>query len=388
VKPVAHDFTGMKNIDRIQEEIKAGQTYNLDHRVRKGKIRREVSLLHPDSIRFRVTDIRPETPSAKTIRLTPEDGYIPPFVPGQYINVNVEADGVRTSRAYSISSPCTERRYYEITVRESKTGFVSAYLLNRLSVGDTLTAGSPAGQFYPFPAAHGKKLCFIAGGSGITPFMSMLRTETDRLRDDKEITLIYGCANEGDMIFDARLRKTVRELPGFRYIPVISEPGPGCGERSGFITAELIRETLEDTEAYTYFLCGPQAMYDFVLPELEKLGVPRRKIRREVQTAPSEPWKLPGWPDNLSAEKVFTIELTDGRSLSAKAGETILCSLERAGVTKNAVCRSGECAACRSRLTGGRIFHPGAALLRKSDMRYGYIHPCVSYPVSDIKLML
>jgi prolycopene isomerase len=388
VKPVGHDFTGMKNIERIQEEIQAGQTYNLDHRIRKGKIRRETDLLHPDSIRFMVTDIRPETPSAKTIRLTPADGYVPPFVPGQYINVHVETEGVRTSRPYSISSPCTERGYYEITVRESKTGFVSAYLLNRLAVGDTLTTGGPAGQFYPFPAVNGKKLCFIAGGSGITPFMSMLRTETDRLRKDMEITLIYGCANEDDMIFDARLRKITRELPGFRYIPVISAPGTGCAERTGFVTAELIKEVLDDTDAYAYFLCGPQAMYDFVLPQLEKLGVPRRKIRREVQTAPSEPWKLPGWPENLSAEEVFSIELTDGRHLPAKAGETILCSLEKAGVTKNAVCRSGECAACRSRLTSGRIFRPGTALLRKSDMRYGYIHPCVSYPISNVKLMI
>jgi ferredoxin-NADP reductase/phytoene dehydrogenase-like protein len=388
VKPVTHDFTGMDNIEHIQEEIKAGRTYNLDHRIRKGKIRRDVNLLHPDSIRFTVAEIRQETQSAKTIRLVPENGYIPPFMPGQYINVSVDVDGVRTSRAYSISSPCTERRYYEITVRASKTGFVSDYLLNRLTVGDTLTTGSPAGQFYHFPAVHGNKLCFIAGGSGITPFMSMLQTDLDRLRKDKDITLIYGCSDENDMIFDARLREATWELPGLRYIPVISSPGAGCKERVGFITADLIKEVLDNTEDYTFFLCGPQAMYDFVLPELDKLGVPRRKIRREVQTTPAEPWKLPGWPEDLAAGEVFNIELTDGRSLPAKAGETILSSLEKAGITKNATCRSGECAACRSRLMSGRIFHPGNALVRKSDMRYGYIHPCVSYPISDIKLMI
>ena len=387
--PVSHDFTGMHNIDRILQEIDVSRVYNVDHRANKGKIRRDTNLLHPDSIEFRVTQIREETSSTKTIRLAPAGGYVPPFIPGQFINLSVEVDGIRTSRPYSISSPCTERKHYEITVRRAKEGFVSDYLLDRLKEGDTLVSSGPAGFFYQFPCVHGKKLCFIAGGSGITPFMSMLESDADRLCGDKEATLIYGSAKEDDIVFAERLGALAGGgLKGFSLVPVISEPGPGCEERTGFITAELIKDVLGDTEGYTFFLCGPQEMYDFVLPELGKLGVPKRRIRTEVPSAPKHPALMPGWPEGVSEEQTFTITLDDGKRIPARAGDSILFSLEKAGLAKTNLCRGGECAVCRSRLMEGRVFHPGIAKMRKSDMRFGYIHPCVTYPVEDIRLLL
>lgn len=385
---VQHDFTGMQNLEAILEDIRVTKLYNFDHRSRKGKIHRDVSVLHPDSIALRVSEIIEETQTAKTIRLTPVDGYLPPFLPGQYISLNVEVNGVCTSRAYSISSPATCRDYYDITVRRSANGFASDYILDKLQAGDELSSSGPVGTFYQFPAIHGKKLCLIAGGSGITPFMSMLETDAKRLCADKEITLIYGCAKEDDIIFADRLRRLEGELPGFRLVPVISDPEAGCTERTGFITADLIQDVLGDMYDVTYFLCGPQAMYDFVEAELEKVSIPRRRIRREVQSAPAEPWLLPGWPEAVNKGDVFEITLTDGRKLPAIAGESILFALEKAGVVKKSQCRSGECAVCRSRLMAGNVFHPGLALLRKSDMRYGYIHPCVSYPVSDLTLLI
>ncbi|MDR2771345.1 MAG: NAD(P)-binding protein [Clostridiales Family XIII bacterium] len=388
VTPAKHDFGGMKGIDRIAREAEACRTYNVDHRTRKGRVRSEVNRLHPDSIRFRITDIRPETKSAKTIRLSPTEGYVPPFVAGQYINLSVCASGVLTSRAYSISSPPAERQFYEITVRESKDGFVSSYLLNEAAVGDIVTSSGPAGQFYRFAPVHGKKLCFIAGGSGITPFMSMLQNDAIRGASDDEIVLIYGCAREDDMIFADRLNEIGAKLPNFRLEAVISEPTRDTKSRRGLITAELIRDVLGKPEEFTFFLCGPQAMYDFVLPKLDELSIPKRRIRTEIQSAPADPRKAPGWPQDVPYDRRFTITLTDGRTLPAIAGESVLVALERAGIVKKNLCRSGECGVCRSRLTKGVVFHPGLARMRKSDMRYGYIHPCVSYPISDLTLMI
>lgn len=129
-------------------------------------------------------------------------------------------------------------------------------------------------------------------------------------------------------------------------------------------------------------------MYDFVLPELHKLGVTNRQIRCEVQTAPDDPTQLPGWPEGLGIKDKFVITLSDGRKLKARATETVLASLERGGVVVPSLCRSGECSACRTKLISGNVFHPGSELLRKSDMRFGYIHPCVTYPISDIEILL
>ncbi|KAF0159630.1 MAG: prolycopene isomerase [Syntrophaceae bacterium] len=380
-------FEGLAGLDSIQKEIEVGKRYNLDHRCNRGGIKRALDVLHPKRIEYRVTEIRRETDSARTIRLAPTGGYLPPFVPGQYINLEVEIDGIRTSRPYSISSPATQRACYEITVRSARNGFVSDYLLGSLKVGDLVSSSGPAGNFYRIPDVHGKRLVFIAGGSGITPFMSMLQTDADKLDRGCRIDLIYGCAREQDIIFKTRLRKL--EKAGFvKTHPVISEPGADCRERQGFVTADIIKDVAGDITQCTFFLSGPTAMYDFVLPELQKLGVSDRQIRREVQTASDDATKLPGWPQGISGKDQFTVSLPDGRKLAATACETVLVALERAGVTVPSLCRGGECSACRTKLRSGRVFHPPSELLRKSDMRFGYIHPCVTYPISNIEIML
>jgi len=380
-------FEGLAGLDSIQKEIEISRKYNLDHRCNRGVIKRALDVLHPQSIEYRVTEIRKETQSAKTIRLAPAGGYLPPFVPGHYINVDVEIKGIRTSRPYSISSPATERSYYEITVRKSQNGFVSDYLLKKLKVGDLLTSSGPTGHFYRMDAVHGNRMVFIAGGSGITPFMSMLQTDFDKLSRGNQIDLIYGCANQKDILFESKLRKLEKEGL-FRMHPVISEPDASCSERQGFITADIIKGIAGDVAQCTFFLCGPTAMYDFVLPELYKLGVTGRQIRCEVQTAPDDPTRLPGWPESVGDKDKFVVTLSDGRKLKAKATDTVLASLERGGVVIPSLCRSGECSACRAKLISGKVFHPGSELLRKSDMRFGYIHPCVTYPISDIEILL
>ena len=87
----------------------------------------------------------------------------------------VEIGGVRTSRPYSISSPPTQTAYYDITVRRVEDGVVSNYLLDQVKMGDILESSGPAGEFYHKPIFHEKTMVCIAGGCGITPFMSMIR---------------------------------------------------------------------------------------------------------------------------------------------------------------------------------------------------------------------
>ncbi|MDR0879365.1 MAG: FAD-dependent oxidoreductase [Clostridioides sp.] len=385
-----HDFTNMNNVDEIFAEIAASKRYNDDHRSRRGRVRRGVNLFHPDKIEMLVTDIIEETSKDKTIRLTPVNGYIPPFLPGQYINVQVEIDGVKTSNAYSISSSKKDRKYYDITVRANKDGYVSNYLLNDLKISDKLTTSAPAGNFYQINAVHGNKLCFIAGGSGITPFISMLRSDIDTLTLDKEITLIYGCAKKDELIFDTFLNELAEKYPNFNYIPVLSEEEIE-GAKSGFITKELIQEVLPDFEEDTFFLCGPQKLYEFVQEQLKELNVPARKIRTEVQMPTKTPWLEEGWHKDVKPEDVFNIKYTKGTQVyefKAKAGDTIVASMEKAGVLKDVLCRSGECGMCRSRLMNGEVFQLPSAKVRRSDKRYGYIHPCVSYPMSDLEIIL
>lgn len=381
------EFEGLTNLDEIVKQIEVCKTFSVDHRARRGWHNETLNRLHPAKIEYRVTAITEASPSAKTFRLTPVDGYIPPFRPGQFINVDMEINGIRTSRAYTLSSPVTERGYYEITVKRAPNAFGSAHMLDDVKVGDTVTSSGPSGTFYRLPCVHGKRLVFIAGGSGITPFLSMLQTDADKLDHSFDIDLIYGSASEDDIIAKAQLDKL--EAEGYvRVHHVISNPGKNCPYRTGFVTGELIREIVGDVSACTFYMCGPNVMYRFVRSELEKLGVPRRAIRQEVEVIPNSPREFPGWPENVDENSVFTISLPDGRKIPAKATDTIMKSLEDAGVVVPSLCRSGECSTCRTKLLSGTVFHPGTEMLRKSDMRYGYIHPCVTYPISDISLLI
>ena len=381
------EFEGLTNLDEIVKQIEVCKTFSVDHRARRGWHNETLNRLHPARIEYRVTAITEASPSAKTFRLTPVNGYIPPFRPGQFINVDMEINGIRTSRAYTLSSPVTERGYYEITVRRAPNAFGSAHILDDVKVGDTVTSSGPSGTFYRLPCVHGKRLVFIAGGSGITPFLSMLQTDADKLDHSFDIDLIYGSASEDDIIAKAQLDKL--EAEGYvRVHHVISNPGENCAYRTGFVTGELIQEIVGDISACTFYMCGPNVMYRFVRSELEKLGVPRRAIRQEVEVIPNSPREFPGWPENVDGNSVFIISLPDGCKIPAKATDTIMKSLEDAGVVVPNLCRSGECSTCRTKLLSGTVFHPGTEMLRKSDMRYGYIHPCVAYPISDISLLI
>lgn len=385
---MAHNFDDLRGIETIRQEINALKKFNIDHRTTKGAMARAVNTYHPARIEMVVTDIIPTSPSSKTIRLSPEKDLLPPFLAGQYINVAVEIGGVKTNRAYTITSSPNQRAYYEIVVRQKLGGFVSEYLLNELQVGDFLTTSGPSGQFIYNPVVHGKELVFIAGGCGITPFISMIRNFYEKNDTEMQIDLIYGCVSSNDVILGEEIEKIKGKYPSLKTHVVISEPEEGCQGLTGFITAELIEKVLDKVQNKRFFLCGPEAMYQFVVPELKKLGVDEHSIRREVQTPPEDPTKLPNWPQNVTLDTPFQIKLSDGREISARAGEPILNSLERNHIVVPAECRAGECSLCRTRLISGNVYHPSFVKLRKSDRVFNYIHPCAAYPISDLEINL
>ncbi len=169
----------------------------------------------------------------------------------------------------------------------------------------------------------------------------------------------------------------------------------------------------------TFSTCGPQVMYDFCLAALDELGVPPHRIRRELYGPPADVTQEPGWPEGISADTLFEVEIVNlppalrgmpplssppqagapplaspplaegregGRTIRAPAGEPLLNTLERYGIVVPTVCRSGACGSCRVRLLSGRVFQPAHTGLRESDREHGYIHACVSYPLEDLRV--
>lgn len=377
----------IEGYNQISNELEICRKYGIDYTAQKGKWMAAVERLHPKRLKLNVAEIIKETDFTSTLRLAAASGYLPPFQAGQYINIFAEIDGVRTARPYSISSPPNQIAFYDITVRRVPDGFVSCYLLDQVQAGDILESTGPAGHFYYNPLIHGKDLVFLAGGSGITPFMSMIREVTDRLLDRK-IHLFYGCRSQQEAIFHEELLKRAANYANFTYDLVISDAKADDHGLTGLLDANLIRSQVGDTSGKTFYLCGPQEMYSFCIPELKKLGVPDRRIRQEVFGSPSKVHLDPAWPKEIAPETVFTVKLSNSREIPAQANEPLLIALEKAGIVVENSCRSGECSMCRVKLLNGKVFQTSSAKVRQSDRQAGYIHSCAAYPISDVEIMI
>lgn len=374
--------------------------------------------LHPRRQVLRVTAVRQETPSTRTYRLEPagENCRVACFRAGQYIAVEETVEGTPVSRPFSISSTpddAAEGNFYDITIKAGEEGFFAPWTQREWKTGTVLTCSEPAGTFYYEALRDARHVVCLAGGSGITPFRSILLDGLHHV-PDLRFTLLYGATGPEELIFGAELAKLQQDYPDrFSMVTVFSEAGrsfEGPGAADGFITADLIRKYVPDvrsgaeqpgarqvgTSRPSFFMCGPQAMYDFVSRELEAFSLPPRRLRKEnygrasldpagsgndsrAGQAPNEHWTITVLDSSPACSD------GTGRMLPADPGETVLTALERAGLNPPALCRSGECGWCRSRLVSGEIHVPPENdSRRKADLKFGWFHPCSSYPRSDL----
>ncbi|MBN1774458.1 MAG: iron-sulfur cluster-binding domain-containing protein [Deltaproteobacteria bacterium] len=346
---------------------------------------------HPDRIRVRVIRHEPAGVSAALLTLAPEAGPLPMFESGQYVNVFVTVDGVRTSRPFSLASPATRRDAVTILVRRQAGGFVSPHLVDHVAEGETLELSGPAGDFFYDPLRDRPDLLLVAGGSGVAPFLGILE-ELAASSSPVRAVLLFGSRTEADILLRERLARLEAERPDHLQVEhVLSEPGPGWAGDRGFIDGACVLRHVpaERLAGMSAFVCGPAPLLALARAELPRMGVPAHRVRTEAYGPPANVTAEPGWPRGLSADTRFAVRLAPGdRTVSARAGEPLMNALERAGVVVPALCRSGVCATCRTRLLEGRVFHPPGAALRATDLEAGFIHPCMAYPVSDLVLRL
>ena len=355
--------------------------------------------IHPGKQTLQVTDIKDLSYDTKLFRLISAKPKKPlaPFRAGQYIGLTVEIDGVRTSRPYSILSSPNQNAYYELGVRKKNGGFVSPYLLDNVKVGDILEATEPMGHLYYNPVFHGKKLVYIAGGCGITPFISMLREISESLLP-LNIWLIYGCVSEKDILFREELEDIQARRSNIKLKYVLSEPEPEWKGECGFITKDKILDNIGTIDKKYFYIVGNLPMYQFIQNELKALGVPRHRIIFELYGVPDDITLVMGWPKEIETSKKVNITvdyMRQGRKeqkvFEASCIEPLLNSIER---TKEFVslidsgCRSGACSLCRTKMISGKVFVPPEITIREIDAEYGYIHSCISYPITDLHLDL
>ena len=163
----------------------------------------------------------------------------------------------------------------------------------------------------------------------------------------------------------------------FRVIYVLSdEERPGY--EHGFVSAALLEKYI-DSRDVTFFLCGPKAMYDFVLKELAPYDLPVKAIRKDATFCGDRAVKEP---------RIFqlTVHIRDQvYTVPARENETLLTAMERAGINAPNKCRAGGCGYCHSKwISGEYVMAEGRDGRREADRKFGFIHPCVTYPTGDM----
>ena len=353
---------------------------------------RLAAALHPAVQHLKVREIIEHNPDMKSYLLAADPArgtkQLAWFSAGQYLCVKLQINGAEISRPYSIASAPRDTLdgVYRLTVKRVNGGLASGYILDHWQVGDAVTASAPQGEFTYERLRDAKTVIGIAGGSGITPFRSFARAIVQG-DEDFNLILLYGSRTLADAVFTDEFKAMAKADPRIQIVNVLSEEKKrGCP--SGFITAKLIKKYAPAEEDYSIFMCGPQAMYDFADKEIETLGLRRKFVRHELFGEYFHPEKNADYPAEVKESYSVTVRMA-GReqTIACPADTTLLRAMEAAGIKAPSDCRSGRCGYCHSQLLSGEVYVPESVDgRREADRIYGYIHPCCTFPLSDVTI--
>lgn len=188
-----------------------------------------------------------------------------PYLPGQYVNVQVP--GTTQTRSYSFSSMPRDG-VVEFLVRNIPGGLMSTYLSGPARGGDALALTGPIGAFYLREPK--RAILMLAGGTGLAPFLAMLE-ELERTGTSQPIHMVYGVTRDADLVEVPRLEAFAGSIPGFTFATVVADEASGH-ERRGYVTQHLSPEALFGGDVDVY-LCGPPPMVEAVRSHFEAEGV-------------------------------------------------------------------------------------------------------------------
>ncbi len=207
------------------------------------------------------------------------------FFPGQYVDIAIP--GTEESRSFSMANTSSRGGQLEFVIKVYPDGRFSHFLDTELAPGDRLSLTGPYGVF-TLREGDGD-LVFVGGGAGMAPILSLLRSMAER-GIDRRAVFYYGARSRRDLCFEQELRALEQALPGFRYVPALSEPAPddGWDGETGLITDVVKRLAAGARGAHAY-VCGPPPMVEAAIPVLAALGIEEKHIYYDKFTTTGEP---------------------------------------------------------------------------------------------------
>jgi ring-1,2-phenylacetyl-CoA epoxidase subunit PaaE len=339
----------------------------------------------PGPLRLTVKAIDRLTPHAVQLRFEPLPGPSLTYRAGQYLTLEVELEGRKYFRCYSLTSVPGLDEGLAIGIKRTKNGPVSNHLHDVVKVGDTLTFSGPAGQFTCAPEPDGRRhLILIGGGSGVTPLYALARDLLHR-EPGSRVTFIDCNLDSANILLREEWERLRRSFaPRFQLTHVLEQADPALPGPVGLLTPERAGElcslfTSGHPDEALYYVCGPAGLMEGVRTALSRLGVPDSRVFSEqfvVDTSPVE-------RGDDRARTVHFVRGSESLAITVPAGRTLLEAAETRGLRLPSSCRIGDCGTCKTRKLGGRVRMKNVEGLTAEDEAEGCILPCVAVPDSD-----
>ena len=286
-----------------------------------------VDLLDPlrsgADLRARIVRVTPETSAAVTLELKPGRSW-KGHVPGQYVRIGVDVDGVRQWRAYSVTS-CTATTF-TLTVKAIPDGVVSNHLVRQARSGTVVQLDQATGEFV-LPSPLPPKILFVTAGSGLTPVMGMLRST-----ELPDVVLVHSAPGPDDVLFAAELRA----LAAAGRLRLVEKHT----DTDGMLSTDELLELVPDLSEREAWACGPTGMLDALEAWWPTDRLHTERFRPSVLVT--------GEGGTVSFARTGTVVEADGATPLLDAGEA-------AGVLMPSGCRMGICFGCVLPLREGAV---------------------------------
>ena len=353
------------------------------------------NFLHPPTQYLKVKQVAEIGRDTRAYILEPDTAHgtakLAFFRPGQSISLTINTGDVTVARPYGLC--CSPLRSlddeYVIIVKKKPNGFASHYIFNTWRKGTEVVASTPFGEFYYQPLRDSKNIIGICDNDGIAPLLSMAEAVVDGTLNI-DLTIIYSARKQKEAVMSERLDELSEKSDKLKIVYVFSDEHIFKCER-GFVTKSLI-EKYAPNGKYSIFAWGSQSFYNRLVPQIAELKLQNKYIRFGSRARIENPENLPDFPQDAFGKTFLCKVIHNGEQICiapCSSTETVLVALEREGIVAPSLCRSGECGFCRAKLLKGHVFIPdGVDSRRLADSSHGIIHPCCSFPMSDMTLVI
>ncbi|OYN82140.1 ferredoxin--NADP reductase [Mycolicibacterium sphagni] len=324
-----------------------------------------------ECVRLRISDVKSETADCVSLVLDVPSDHRDRFryVAGQYLTLRVTVGGVEHRRCYSMSSSPALAEPLRITVKRDPGGVVSNWINDTLVAGAEIHAEAPQGRFVL--DSSDRDIVAFAGGSGITPVFSLIRTALATTQ--RGVQLFYANRSADSVIFDEPLRDLLEEygnrIAVHHHVDTVR----------GVVTAGVLADFLARVGDAEYFVCGPTLFMDAVEARLCEMAVPTDRVHLE-RFVTATPQAAPGETD---VTKEVIIEL-DRRSTTARyrSGNTLLQTARLAGLKAPSSCETGSCGTCIAQVTEGAARMLNNNALTDDEVDDGWVLTCQAMPTT------